>query len=94
MMTAPTLSQTFPQIGFKPPAATQERECTIFDMLYDRYLPFRLYAEFMLGSSTADLARRFALPEIWIEERIAAISLCIGKQVRLNLLERQAPVAR
>src|SRR3954464_13134205 len=32
---------------------------TVFDLLYDRYLPFRLYAEFMLGRSAADLGSTF-----------------------------------
>jgi hypothetical protein len=41
----------------------------------------------MLGSSAAELATKFALSEHWVAERIEAIRLCIGKQVRLNLLE-------
>jgi hypothetical protein len=41
----------------------------------------------MLGSSVAELARKFTLSEHWVAERIEAIRLCIGKQVRLNLLE-------
>jgi Mor family transcriptional regulator len=54
--------------------------------LYEQYLPFRLYAEFMLGSSVEDLAREFALSEHWVQERIEAVRWCVEKQVRLNLL--------
>lgn len=60
---------------------------SVFDLLYDEYLPFRLYTDYMLGSSAAELARKFALSEHWVAERIEAIRLCIGKQVRLNLLD-------
>jgi len=60
---------------------------TVFDVLYDEYLPFRLYADYMLGTSEAKLARKFALPEHWIRERIEAMRLCIEKQIRLNLLD-------
>ena len=63
---------------------------TVFDLLYDRYLPFRLYAEFMLGKSVADLGNTFDVPEHWVRERIEAMRLCIEKQVRLNLLEATA----
>lgn len=61
---------------------------TVFDSLYERYLPFRLYAEFMLGAPIQQLAREFALSEHWIQERIEAVRWCLEKQVRLNLLER------
>jgi hypothetical protein len=61
---------------------------TVFDRLYDEYLPFRLYADHMLGASAAELAQQFALSEHWVAERIEAIRLCIGRQVRLNLLEQ------
>lgn len=63
---------------------------TVFDLLYDQYLPFRLYADFMLGSSTAALADEFALSEDWVIERIKAIRWCIEKQVRVNLLDQQS----
>ncbi len=62
------------------------RSDSVFDVLYDEYLPFRLYADYMLGSSITELARKFALSEHWVAERIEALRLCIGKQVRLNLL--------
>ena len=61
---------------------------TVFDSLYERYLPFRLYAEFMLGAPVQQLAREFALSEHWVQERIEAVRWCLEKQVRLNLLER------
>jgi Mor family transcriptional regulator len=67
-------------------AATQEQSETVFDSLYERYLPFRLYAEFMLGSTTRDLAKEFRLSENWVDERIQAVRWCLEKQVRLNLL--------
>ena len=59
---------------------------TVFDLLYDEYLPFRLYADHMLGISIAALANRFDLPEHWVRQRIEAVCLLM-KQVRLNLLE-------
>lgn len=66
--------------------ATSVSSGTVFDLLYNTYLPFRLYTDYMLGSSAAELARQFALPEHWVSERIEAVRLC-GKQVRLNLLD-------
>ncbi|HYZ71901.1 MAG TPA: hypothetical protein VE641_02405, partial [Chthoniobacterales bacterium] len=64
-----------------------EEPGTIFDLLFDRYLPFRLYAEFMLGTSIQDLSERFTLSEQWIEERIEALRLCLRMQVRLHLFD-------
>jgi len=61
-------------------------ESTVFDLLYDEYFPFRLYADYMLGRSPAELAVDFGLSENWITERIEAVRLCIEKQVRLNLV--------
>jgi hypothetical protein len=60
---------------------------TVFDLLYREYLPFRLYASFMLGESPLSLAAQFGLREDWVIERIEAVRLCLDKQVRLNLLE-------
>ncbi len=68
----------------REPARTPKQ--TVFDLLYDSYLPFRLYTDYMLGTSPAELARQFALSEHWVTERIEAVRLC-GKQVRLNLLD-------
>ena len=65
---------------------TQAQAETVFDRLYDQYLPFRLYADYMSGSSPRDLALHFGLAEHWVAERIEAVRLCIHKQVRLNLL--------
>jgi len=64
---------------------------TVFDLLYREYLPFRLYADYMLGSSQAELALHFGLPEQWVTERLEAVRLCFQKQVRLNLLDSSEP---
>jgi hypothetical protein len=56
------------------------------NLLYDNYLPFRLYAEHKNGVTPAQLAATFALPVQWVEERIEAARLCIEKQVRLELV--------
>ena len=69
-----------------PSRSSRTSSCTVFDLLYDSYLPFRLYADYMLGSSPAELAKQFALPEYWVIERIEAVRLC-GKQIRVNLLD-------
>jgi hypothetical protein len=66
--------------------AVRAQRQTVFDLLYDSYLPFRLYTDYMLGTSSAELARQFAVSEHWVTERIEAVRLC-GKQVRLNLLD-------
>lgn len=66
---------------------TSTRPATVFDLLYDEYLPFRLYADYMLGSSTQQLAKEYRVSEHWVAERIEALRLCIGKQVRVNLLD-------
>jgi hypothetical protein len=70
------------------PAATTRRAAplTVFDILYGEYLPFRLYADYMLGKSAAELAAQFALSEHWVAERIEAMRLCLGTQLRINLL--------
>lgn len=59
---------------------------TVFDLLYDEYFPFRLYADYMLGRTPSQLAAEFGLSETWIAERVEAVRLCIEKQVRLNLV--------
>jgi hypothetical protein len=59
---------------------------TVFDLLYDEYFPFRLYADYMLGRTQSELAAEFGLSETWIAERVEAVRLCIEKQVRLNLV--------
>lgn len=63
------------------------RSETVFDLLYEEYLPFRVYAEFMLGSSVTALAKEFSLSEQWVAEHIEAMRLCLGKQVRLNFFD-------
>lgn len=59
---------------------------TVFDLLYDEYFPFRLYADYMLGRTPSEMAAEFGLSENWIAERVEAVRLCIEKQVRLNLI--------
>ncbi len=61
-------------------------DSTVFDLLYDEYFPFRLYADYMLGRTQTELAADFGLSENWIAERVEAVRLCIEKQVRLNLV--------
>jgi hypothetical protein len=61
-------------------------DTTVFDLLYDEYFPFRLYADYMLGRSPRELAEDFGLSENWVAERIEAVRLCVEKQVRLNLV--------
>lgn len=65
---------------------TQRKKKTVFDLLYDQHLPFKLYTDFMLGSSINELADQSALPREWVRERVEAMRLCLEKQVRLNLL--------
>lgn len=59
---------------------------TLANLLYDNYLPFRLYAEHKNGATSAQLAATFAVSVHWVEERIEAARLCIEKQVRLELV--------
>ena len=59
---------------------------TLANLLYDNYLPFRLYAEHKNGATPAQLAAAFAVSVHWVEERIEAARLCIEKQVRLELV--------
>ena len=44
----------------------------LWSLLYDEYLPFRLYAEQRQGASIGDISQSTGLPEDWIDERIAA----------------------
>jgi hypothetical protein len=67
---------------------------TVFDLLYDEYLPFRLYTEFMLGASAPELAGRYSVSELWVMERIEALRLCMTKQVRLNLLANTGAIKK
>ena len=67
--------------------ATEAAPSTVFDLLYEKYVPFRLYTDYMLGASCAMLAKQFGLSEHWVAERIEALRLCLEKQVRLNLLD-------
>lgn len=71
-------------------AIPRKPQSTVFDLLYNEYLPFRLFADYMLGKPVAEIAAQFGLPEYWVSERIEAVRL-LTKQVRLNLLEPAAP---
>ncbi len=49
----------------------------LWSLLYDEYLPFRLYAEHRQGASLRDISQQTGLPEDWVEERIAAAEVGI-----------------
>ena len=53
--------------------------------LYDRNLPFRLYAEHRNGLSVSELASLAARPAYWIAEQIEASRLCVEHQVQFDL---------
>jgi hypothetical protein len=59
---------------------------SLFSVLYDDYLPFRLYAEHKRGATPAQLAAAFALSVPWIEERLEAVRLCLEKQIRVEVV--------
>ena len=53
--------------------------------LYERHLPFRLYADHQYGLTVEELACLANKPVYWIEEQIEAMRLCLEKQIRLDL---------
>lgn len=57
----------------------------LWSLLYDEYLPFRLYSDHKQGVSIDQLAGSLGLPAPWIQERIDAARLCIEKQERIKL---------
>jgi hypothetical protein len=57
----------------------------LWSLLYDEYLPFRLYSDHRQGVSIDQLAGSLGLPVPWIQERIEAARLCIEKQERIKL---------
>ena len=57
----------------------------LLSVMYDDYLPFRLYAEHKRGATPAQLAAAFAVSVPWVEERLEAIRLCLEKQIRIEL---------
>ena len=57
----------------------------LWGLLYDEYLPFRLYSDHKQGISIKQLAGSLGLPVSWIQERIEAAQLCIEKQERIKL---------
>ena len=57
----------------------------LWSLLYDEYLPFRLYSDHKQGASIDQLAGSLGLPAPWIQERIEAARLCIEKQECIKL---------
>jgi hypothetical protein len=57
----------------------------LWGLLYDEYLPFRLYSDYKQGVSVNQLAGSLGLPAPWIQERIEAARLCIERQERIKL---------
>ena len=58
---------------------------SLFTVLYDDYLPFRLYSEHKRGATPAQLAAAFAVSIPWVEERLEAVRLCVEKQLRFEV---------
>jgi hypothetical protein len=56
----------------------------LWSLLYDEYLPFRLYSDHKQGVSVHQLAGSLCLPVSWVQERIEAARLCIEKQERIK----------
>jgi hypothetical protein len=56
----------------------------LWSLLYDEYLPFRLYSDHKQGVSVHQLSSCLGLPAYWIQERIEAARLCIEKQERIK----------
>lgn len=58
-----------------------------YELLYEKYFSFRLYADFKQGATVQSLANKyFFMSALWIEERIEAARLCIEKQVRIDIV--------
>jgi len=55
-----------------------------YNVLFDSYFPFRLYAENLRGKTPEKLATEYAVSASWIKERIEAARLCIEKQIRIE----------
>ena len=55
-----------------------------YELLYETYFPFRLYADFKRGATVQLLSSEYLMPIHWIEERVEAARLCIEKQVRIE----------
>ena len=60
-----------------------------YELFYDSYLPFRLYADFRHGLTPEELGHEYCMPVRWIEERVEAARLCLEKQVRIELVAEQ-----
>ena len=57
----------------------------LWSLLYDEYLPFRLYSEHKNGVSVEKLARTLGLSQPWIAERIEAARVCIEHEGRIAM---------
>jgi len=54
-------------------------------VLANNSLPFSLYDFHQNGVSAAELAKAYALPLPWVEERLEAIRLCLQYQIDVQL---------
>jgi hypothetical protein len=52
-----------------------------YELLYDSYFPFRLYADRQRGATLQQLAHEYLMPVPWIEERIESVRLCLENQI-------------
>ena len=53
--------------------------------LYEKNIPFQLYAEYRNGLSISELACLVSRPTHWVQEQIEAARLCLEHQVHLDL---------
>lgn len=60
-----------------------------YELLFDGYFPFKLYADSLRGLTADQLAATYGMPSHWIAERIEAARLCLEKQVRITKLESE-----
>jgi len=60
----------------------------VLNRLYERCVPFRLYAEHAHGTSLSDLALVSSMPQERVKERVEAMRLCLEKQVYLDVSRR------
>ncbi len=52
--------------------------------LYEKNIPFQLYAEHRNGLSLSELACLVSRPVYWVQEQIEAARLCLEHQVLLD----------
>jgi hypothetical protein len=63
-------------------------------VLANNSLPFSLYDFHHNGVSAAELAKAYALPLPWVEERLEAVRLCLQYQVDVQLSPKALAVSR